>query len=139
MNAYLLELLTYLFRLCFNQCNASLHFGSSKHSLISKPLPPSTLVLFSYRIPLQVLMLLFSHQLLLLYGGSGSQYSIQKIRSPIGHFVLSESGVTIAKLHPSNSHPIWLMHPCASVVSSTRFACICTFEIGVSLTTVPGK
>ena len=32
MNAYLLELLTYLFRLCFNQCNASLHFGSSKHS-----------------------------------------------------------------------------------------------------------
>ena len=24
--------LTYLFRLCFNQCNASLHFGSSKHS-----------------------------------------------------------------------------------------------------------
>ena len=25
-------LLTYLFRLCFNQCNASLHFGSSKHS-----------------------------------------------------------------------------------------------------------
>jgi hypothetical protein len=41
MNAYLLELLTYLFRLCFNQCNASLHFGSSKHSSVSKTLPPS--------------------------------------------------------------------------------------------------
>jgi len=27
-----ISLLTYLFRLCFNQCNASLHFGSSKHS-----------------------------------------------------------------------------------------------------------
>ena len=29
-------LLTYLFRLCFNQCNASLHFGSSKHSCCKK-------------------------------------------------------------------------------------------------------
>ena len=28
----LANLLTYLFRLGFNQCNASLHFGSSKHS-----------------------------------------------------------------------------------------------------------
>ena len=28
--------LTYLFRLCFNQCNASLHFGSSKHSHFKK-------------------------------------------------------------------------------------------------------
>ena len=29
-------LLTYLFCLCFNQCNASSHFGSSKHSSKSK-------------------------------------------------------------------------------------------------------
>ena len=30
--AIVMAVLTYLFRLCFNQCNASLHFGSSKHS-----------------------------------------------------------------------------------------------------------
>ena len=41
MNAYLLELLMNLFHLCFNQCNASLHFGSSKHSVFQKTLPPS--------------------------------------------------------------------------------------------------
>ena len=44
MNAYLIELLTYLFRLGFIQCNASLHFGSSKHSSNSKN--PPTLNLY---------------------------------------------------------------------------------------------
>ena len=45
MNAYLLELLTYLFRLCFNQCNASLHFGSSKHSAYFQNPPSHSLLL----------------------------------------------------------------------------------------------
>ena len=40
MNAYLSELLAYLFRLCFNQCDASLHFRSSKHSFSQKPSLP---------------------------------------------------------------------------------------------------
>ena len=53
MNAYLLELLTCLFRLCFNQCNASLHFRSSKHSsYFQKPI-----------LPLLVAMGLWSHVL----------------------------------------------------------------------------
>ena len=45
MNAYLLELLMNLFHLCFNQCNASLHFGSSKHSCFSKSEATSSIFL----------------------------------------------------------------------------------------------
>ena len=47
--------LTYLFRLCFIQCNASLHFGSSKHSLLAlKKTPPSLtyVLLFSIGFPI---------------------------------------------------------------------------------------
>ena len=39
------EVLTYLFRLCFNQCNASLHFGSSKHSAYFQNPPSQSLLL----------------------------------------------------------------------------------------------
>ena len=38
-------LLTYLFRLCFNQCNASLHLGSSKHSAYFQNPPSHSLLL----------------------------------------------------------------------------------------------
>ena len=59
MNAYLLELLTYLFRLCFNQCNASLHFGSSKHSAYFQNPPSHSLFddfMISYYFPMVVLV-----------------------------------------------------------------------------------
>ena len=51
MNAYLLELLMYLFHLCFNQCNASLHFGSSKHSSnFQTPTLPHLILSVAYHV-----------------------------------------------------------------------------------------
>ena len=51
------EVLTYLFRLCFNQCNASLHFGSSKHSFSNFiTLPTHYLLLFQLNFSVSIIV-----------------------------------------------------------------------------------
>lgn len=101
MNAYLLELLTYLFRLCFNQCNASLHFGSSKHSCNFEN-PPSLSFcsgLYSYLIPWNFLLF----QLLLLFR-SRSIFSPPELKvrvsCSISELMMLMFGLPVQKLSP---------------------------------------
>ena len=69
MNAYLLELLTYLFRCVLIKCNASLHFGSSKHSSNSKKPPSLTFYsAISHAISFPIILLLLRHAVCFLFG-----------------------------------------------------------------------